>query len=281
MDGMGAVGIGVIGAGRIGDVHATNLARRVQGATLRGVADVRADVAASLAARHGVPLSTGNYHELLADPSVEAVIVASATDTHGEVVRAAAAAGKHIFCEKPIDTTLAAIDASLEAVARAGVLFQVGFNRRFDPSFRRVRSLVAAGEAGTPHLVRITSRDPQPPPAGYFTGELGIFPDMTIHDFDLARYLVGAGPDGDEVSRSMPWRRHSLPPRTVGTVNRTPRLASCGLQVVPWQPSTTRDARRTGTTNGPKSSVRGAWCRPETSLRTKRSLRTPPGFAVR
>ena len=199
MGGMGAVGIGVIGAGRIGDVHATNLARRVQGATLRGVADVRADVAAALAARQSVSLSTGDYPVLLADPTIDAVIVASATDTHGEVVRAAAAAGKHIFCEKPIDTTLAAIDASLEAVARAGVLFQVGFNRRFDPSFRRVRSLVAAGEAGTPHLVRITSRDPQPPPAGYFTGELGIFPDMTIHDFDLARYLVGAGPDGDEV----------------------------------------------------------------------------------
>jgi myo-inositol 2-dehydrogenase/D-chiro-inositol 1-dehydrogenase len=199
MGGTRAVGIGVIGAGRIGDVHATNLARRVHGVTLRGVADVRADVAAALAARHGVSLATGDYHTLLADSSIEAVIVASATDTHGEVARAAAAAGKHIFCEKPIDTTLSAIDASLEAVERAGVLFQVGFNRRFDPSFRRVRALVAAGEAGTPHLVRITSRDPQPPHTGYFTGDLGIFPDMTIHDFDLARYLVGAGPDGDEV----------------------------------------------------------------------------------
>lgn len=195
----GAVGVGVIGAGRIGQVHAANLARRVEGATLRGVADVRGDAASTLATRHGVSLSTSDYHDLLADESIEAVVIASATDTHGEVVRAAAAAGKHVFCEKPIDTTLAAIDASLEAVARAGVLFQVGFNRRFDPSFRRVRTLVAAGEAGTPHLVRITSRDPQPPPAGYFTGDLGIFPDMTIHDFDLARYLVGARPDGDEV----------------------------------------------------------------------------------
>jgi myo-inositol 2-dehydrogenase/D-chiro-inositol 1-dehydrogenase len=195
----GAVGIGLIGAGRIGQVHAANLARRVEGATLRGVADVRVDAAMTLASRYGVTLASDDYRDLLADPSVEAVIVASATDTHGEVVRAAAATGRHVFCEKPIDTTLAAIDASLEAVARSGVLFQVGFNRRFDPSFRRVRTLVASGEAGTPHLVCITSRDPQPPPAGYFTGDLGIFPDMTIHDFDLARYLVGAGPEGDEV----------------------------------------------------------------------------------
>lgn len=197
--GTGAVGIGVIGAGRIGQVHASNIARRVEGATLMGVADVRVDAATALASRYGAALASDDYRDLLADPSVEAVIVASATDTHGEVVRAAAAAGRHVFCEKPIDTTLAAIDASLEAVTRSGVLFQVGFNRRFDPSFRRMRRLVASGEAGTPHLVRITSRDPQPPPAGYFTGDLGIFPDMTIHDFDLARYLVGAGPDGDEV----------------------------------------------------------------------------------
>ena len=197
--GTGAVGIGVIGAGRIGQVHASNIARRVEGATLMGVADVRVDAATALASRYGAALASDDYRDLLADPSVEAVIVASATDTHGEVVRAAAAAGRHVFCEKPIDTTLAAIDASLEAVTRSGVLFQVGFNRRFDPSFQRMRRLVASGEAGTPHLVRITSRDPQPPPAGYFTGDLGIFPDMTIHDFDLARYLVGAGPDGDEV----------------------------------------------------------------------------------
>lgn len=199
MGARGTVGIGVVGAGRIGQVHAANLARRVEGATLRGIADVRADAAAALAARHGIDLACADYRDLIAHPSVEAVIVASATDTHGEVVRAAAAAGKHVFCEKPIDTTLAAIDASLDAVARAGVQFQVGFNRRFDPSFRRVHDLVAAGEAGTPHLVRITSRDPQPPPAGYFTGDLGIFPDMTIHDFDLARFLVGAGPDADDV----------------------------------------------------------------------------------
>jgi myo-inositol 2-dehydrogenase/D-chiro-inositol 1-dehydrogenase len=199
MGASGPVGIGVVGAGRIGQVHAANLARRVEGAALRGVADVRADAAVALAARHGIALACADYRELLVNPSVEAIIVASATDTHGEVVRAAAEAGKHVFCEKPIDTTLPAIDASLEAVSRAGVVFQVGFNRRFDPSFRRVRNLVAAGEAGTPHLVRITSRDPQPPPPGYFTGDLGIFPDMTIHDFDLARFLVGAGPDADEV----------------------------------------------------------------------------------
>ena len=196
---METVGIGLIGAGRIGQVHAANLARRVEGAVLRGVADVRADAAATLAARYGVRLWSADYRDLLADPTVDAVIVASATDTHGEVVRAAATAGKHVFCEKPIDLTLPAIDESLGAVARAGVQFQVGFNRRFDPSFRRVRDLVAAGEAGVPHLVRITSRDPQPPPPGYFTGDLGIFPDMTIHDFDLARYLIGAGPGADEV----------------------------------------------------------------------------------
>ncbi|MCX5985598.1 MAG: inositol 2-dehydrogenase [Chloroflexi bacterium] len=193
------VRIAVFGAGRIGQVHVANLSTRVPGVSVSAVVDVRRDAAAALASKHGVRVATDDVDAVLNDREIDAVLIASATDTHGVLIRGAAAAGKHIFCEKPIDTTIRAIDLSLEAVDRAGVRFQVGFNRRFDPSFRRVHDFVRAGEAGTPHLVRITSRDPQPPPAGYFTGDLGIFPDMTIHDFDLARFLMGAAKGADEV----------------------------------------------------------------------------------
>ena len=197
--GTAPVRIAVFGAGRIGQVHVANLSTRVAGVTVSAVVDVRRDAAIALASKHGVQVATDDVDAVLGDRDIDAVLIASATDTHGALIRGAAASGKHIFCEKPIDTTIEAIDASLEAVERAGVRFQVGFNRRFDPSFRRVHDLVRSGEAGKPHLIRITSRDPQPPPAGYFTGDLGIFPDMTIHDFDLARFLMRAADESDEV----------------------------------------------------------------------------------
>jgi len=119
------------------------------------------------------------------------VLICSSTDTHSELVVQAAEAGKHIFCEKPIDHTLARIDRALAAVERAGVKFQVGFNRRFDANFARVRQAVVSGEIGTPHLMHIVSRDPAPPPISYVKVSGGMFLDMTIHDFDMARFLIG------------------------------------------------------------------------------------------
>ncbi len=185
------VNVAVIGTGRIGRLHAEHLAFRLPEARLVAVADPRLDAAQACAAACRISRAVPDYRELLEDPSIEAVIICSATDTHARIIEEAAAAGKHIFCEKPIAYDLAAIDRALAAVEAAGVVFQVGFNRRFDPSFRRAREIVASGEIGTPHILRITSRDPAPPPIEYIKVSGGIFLDMTIHDFDMARYLMG------------------------------------------------------------------------------------------
>lgn len=183
---------GVIGAGRIGKLHAENLVTRVAGAEVVAIADVDLAAAQETAARLKIPSATRHHDEILADADVEAVAICSSTDTHAQIIEQAAAAGKHIFCEKPIDFDLARIDGALEAAARAGVKLQIGFNRRFDPNFCKVRELVAAGKIGDPHILRITSRDPAPPPLDYVKSSGGIFLDMTIHDFDMARYLMGS-----------------------------------------------------------------------------------------
>ena len=183
---------GVIGAGRIGKIHAENLATRIPDVVVAGIADVDVKAAKDLASRLHVTAAEADYHMLLADPSIDAVAICSSTDTHAKIVIEAAEAGKHIFCEKPIDLRLEKIDAALEAVEKAGVKLQIGFNRRFDPNFRKVRTMVAEGKIGTPHILRITSRDPAPPPLSYIKVSGGIFLDMTIHDFDMARYLSGS-----------------------------------------------------------------------------------------
>jgi len=185
-----SVNIGVIGAGRIGRVHAEHLATRIPAARLAAVADINPTAAAELAARLGVPAYTDPRY-LFDDPDITAVAICSNTDTHARLIMEAAQAGKHIFCEKPIDLDLARIDEALRAVAAAGVKLMVGFNRRFDPSFRKARELVANGAIGTVHVLRITSRDPAPPPLAYVRVSGGLFLDMTIHDFDMARYLGG------------------------------------------------------------------------------------------
>lgn len=186
-----SLAVGLIGAGRIGRIHAENLATRIPHARLAAVADIDLAAARRIAAQYHVPLATADAADLLADPSLQAVAVCSATDTHARLVAEAARAGKHIFCEKPIDLSLSRIDEALAEVERAGVALQIGFNRRFDPGFRKVRELVAAGKIGEPHLLRITSRDPEPPPLGYVKVSGGLFLDMTIHDFDMARFLMG------------------------------------------------------------------------------------------
>jgi myo-inositol 2-dehydrogenase/D-chiro-inositol 1-dehydrogenase len=184
--------IGIIGAGRIGAVHAETLAFRLPEALPLVIADIKRSAAEEVAARCGIPRVTESAEEILADPKVEAVLICSSTNTHADLIVAAARAGKHIFCEKPIDHSLEKIDRALAAVKRAGVQLQVGFNRRFDASFARVRRAVESGEIGTPLLLHIISRDPEPPPISYIKVSGGIFLDMTIHDFDMARFLMGS-----------------------------------------------------------------------------------------
>ena len=183
---------GVIGAGRIGKIHAQNLATRIPGVDLRAIADVDLQAARSLASGLHIATAVDDPHAILSDPDIDAVAICSSTDTHARLVVEAARAGKHIFCEKPIDLRLEKIDAALEAVKKAGVKLQIGFNRRFDPNFRKVQSMVAEGKIGAPHIIRITSRDPAPPPLSYVKVSGGMFLDMTIHDFDMARYLSGS-----------------------------------------------------------------------------------------
>jgi myo-inositol 2-dehydrogenase / D-chiro-inositol 1-dehydrogenase len=183
---------GVIGAGRIGKIHAENLANRVPGAAVAAIADIDLKSAQETASRLRIPKALTDYHELLSDPDIDAVAICSSTDTHAHIVIEAARAGKHIFCEKPIDHDLAKIDAALDAVKQAGVKLQIGFNRRFDPNFAHVREMVAQGKVGVPQILRITSRDPAPPPVSYVKVSGGMFLDMTIHDFDMARFLVGS-----------------------------------------------------------------------------------------
>jgi myo-inositol 2-dehydrogenase/D-chiro-inositol 1-dehydrogenase len=184
------VRFGVIGAGRIGKIHAENLANRVDCAEVVAIADVDLRAAQETAARLRIPKVYADYQAILQDPEINAVAICSSTNTHAQIVIEAAQAGKHIFCEKPIDHDLARIDAALAAVEQAGVQLQIGFNRRFDPNFAHVRAMIAAGKVGDPHILRITSRDPNPPPASYVKVSGGMFLDMTIHDFDMARFLM-------------------------------------------------------------------------------------------
>jgi myo-inositol 2-dehydrogenase/D-chiro-inositol 1-dehydrogenase len=188
----GKLNIGLIGAGRIGRVHAENISLRIPAADLRVVADVYGDAARQCAAQFGIPQSAVDYHDLLESREVEAIVICSSTDTHARIIEEAAAAGKHIFCEKPIAHDLAAIDQALAAVARAGVKLQIGFNRRFDASYMRVRQAISNGEIGQLQLLHLISRDPAPPPLTYIRASGGMFMDMTIHDFDMVRFLTGS-----------------------------------------------------------------------------------------
>jgi len=183
---------GVIGAGRIGKIHAESLATRIPGVEVAAIVDVNLAAAQELSTRLRIPAAHTDYHAILADPTIDAVAICSSTDTHASIIVEGAKAGKHIFCEKPIDYDLSKIDIALTSVQNAGVNLQIGFNRRFDPNFRKVHQMVAEGKIGEPHILRITSRDPTPPPIEYVKVSGGMFLDMTIHDFDMARYLSGS-----------------------------------------------------------------------------------------
>jgi len=184
--------LGVIGTGRIGKVHIATLVQSVPQAEVIAVADVNISGATEVANGYGISTVYSNYKDVINHPEVEAVVICSPTDTHAQYIIEAAQAGKHIFCEKPVDLSLEVIQGALNAVEKAGVKLMVGFNRRFDPNFAKLKQLVIDGKIGDPHILKITSRDPAPPPAEYSAVSGGMFMDMTIHDFDMARYIVGS-----------------------------------------------------------------------------------------
>jgi myo-inositol 2-dehydrogenase/D-chiro-inositol 1-dehydrogenase len=180
--------VALFGAGRIGKVHAAGIASLPE-AVLRYVSDVDGAAASALAARHGAEAAT--VEQVLADPQVAAVVVASSTDTHAELILRAAEAGKAVFCEKPIDLDLARAKACRDVLAASDAFAMVGFNRRFDPSFAALKARLDAGQIGRAEVLSITSRDPEPPPLDYVARSGGIFRDMLIHDFDMFRWLLG------------------------------------------------------------------------------------------
>jgi len=183
--------VALIGAGRIGRLHAAHLASMIPQAILYGVADSSADAARAVASAHGVERWTTDDETLISDPAVRAIVVAAPTPTHVPLILAAAAAGKDVFCEKPIALDLPSTDRALKAVAKAGTRLQVGFQRRFDPAYRKAKEMIDSGALGRVEYVRDAMRDPSPPSAEYLAASGGIFRDMTIHNFDCVRWLVG------------------------------------------------------------------------------------------
>jgi len=183
------VTVGVIGIGRIGRMHVHNLVHRIPRARVKAVASPHIDV--DWARRQGIPVVATDADVLLHDPEIQAIVIASPSGRHVELIRRAAHFGKHIFCEKPVAFEAEAIEQAMDAVAKTGVQLQVGFNRRFDPSIRHMAEAVRAGEIGTVESVRIINRDPSAPPIDFVRRSGGMFFDFTIHDLDTARFLSG------------------------------------------------------------------------------------------
>jgi len=187
---MNKIKVAVAGLGRIGKIHLKNLCRNFSEIKVIAVMDVL-DESKAIADEFNVPVFVKTYEELLAVPELDAVLICSPTDTHADYVVRAAKAGKQIFCEKPLDLSLERVQEVLEIVKETGVKLMLGFNRRFDPEFRKVKELVLNDAIGDPQIIKITSRDPGPPPVSYIKVSGGMFLDMTIHDFDMARYISG------------------------------------------------------------------------------------------
>ena len=185
------VRVAVLGAGRIGRRHARTLATQIPNADLVVIADANEATAHTVATTLGVEHWTADSAAVIADPEIDAIVIASSTNTHAPLIIAAAEAGKHIFCEKPIALDLENTDRAIDAVERAGVQLQVGFNRRFDKGYRRAKADIASGKIGQVESIRDTMRDPAPPPREYVASSGGLFRDMTIHNFDCVRWLAG------------------------------------------------------------------------------------------
>jgi myo-inositol 2-dehydrogenase/D-chiro-inositol 1-dehydrogenase len=186
------VNIGIIGMGRIGKVHTESILTGIKSACVLAAADpFMTEETAEWAKSSGIENVYDDYRKIINDKRIDAVLICSSTDTHTPVSLEAINAGKHVFCEKPIDHDLDKINEVINALKNSPCKYQVGFNRRFDHNFRAVKRAVDEGKIGDVHIVKITSRDPEPPPPAYIKVSGGIFLDMTIHDFDMIRYLTG------------------------------------------------------------------------------------------
>ncbi|KAG1710358.1 hypothetical protein DVH05_017362 [Phytophthora capsici] len=181
--------VGLVGGGRIGKVHAQSLQRA--GAVIVMIADPVADVAENVAAQFGIARWTKNASDVFSDAEVDAVVICSPTALHAEQIIEAATNKKQIFCEKPVDFSVDVVNKAIQAADDAGVKLMIGFNRRFDANFARIKQAIDRDEIGKVNMLRITSRDPGAPPIEYVKVSGGLFRDMTIHDFDMARFLVG------------------------------------------------------------------------------------------
>ncbi|MBP3039078.1 inositol 2-dehydrogenase [Bacillaceae bacterium Marseille-Q3522] len=184
--------IGIIGTGRIGKLHIANLTALTKEFEIKAISDPFDKNLNELARDYNIPQTYKNYKDLIDKNDIQAVVIASSTDTHAEIITYAAKKGKDIFCEKPLDTNIERIKELIKIVEESKIKFQLGFNRRFDHNFRRVKEYVKDGNVGTPNIIKITSRDPEPPPLKYIKVSGGLFMDMMIHDFDMARYLSGS-----------------------------------------------------------------------------------------
>lgn len=183
--------VGLLGAGRIAGVHATAISNH-PGSRLVAVSDINVEAAAKLAAQYAA--EARGTDEILSDPKIDAVLIATSTDTHSDLIERATAAGKAVLCEKPVDLSLARAQACQKVVAKTGRPVMIGFNRRFDPNFAALKAALDKGEIGKAELLSITSFDPTPPPVGYIKVSGGLFRDMMIHDFDMANFIMGAAP---------------------------------------------------------------------------------------
>ena len=188
---MKKLNVGIIGAGRIGQVHAKSITYHIPQAKIVAISDIYYEGAEKVAESLGIPNAYEDYHEILNNPEIDAVLICSSTDTHADIAVAAAEAGKHIFCEKPVDLTVTKIKKVIAAVEKAGVKLQIGFNRRYDHNFAEIKRLANDGKLGKLQTIKITSRDPEPPSIDYVKVSGGIFLDMTVHDFDMARFIGG------------------------------------------------------------------------------------------
>ncbi|RTX72661.1 inositol 2-dehydrogenase [Mammaliicoccus sciuri] len=180
---------GVIGAGRIGQLH-INYLRTHKDVNIKWISDLYCDKMEDWIKKAGIKNKTKDHMDIINDPEVDAVVICSPTDTHVDIIKEASAKGKHIFCEKPISLSIDEAKIALEAVKQSNVKLQMGFNRRFDKNFKELRDILNKGELGNIQTLRITSRDPEPPPVEYIKRSGGLFMDMMIHDFDMARYLM-------------------------------------------------------------------------------------------
>ena len=181
---MKQIKIGIIGIGRMGQIHLDNLMQKFSEVEVVAISDINVE-ARQWAAKYNIPKFYSDYQDLISNQEVNTVVICSPTNQHAENIIAAAQAGKDVFCEKPMDLSIQTAMRVLQIVERAGVKFMLGFNRRFDPNFMKIKSLIDEGKVGEPQIVKITSRDPAPPPISYIKSSGGMFLDMTIHDFDI------------------------------------------------------------------------------------------------